>query len=205
MVDKKSKFEARDDIEVIFKNKSSFHSLAYIAFEDDICDKCNIYVFGKMLFIMKPQITTSSSRSTYLIPIKQLYVNKTKKGKVTTTLIKTDTLNEMYSVKVQLSNAFDEKFVQLIITDDLGVPIHDFTPNVAFDGSKNRACITDNITGNNYFSTDPSKDPSIVLIGTGDLIPPINYKYKCAADSIRWTDDGWIELHKAKANVHTYY
>ena len=99
-VDKKSKFEARDDIEVVFKNKSSFHSLAYIAFEEDICDKCNIYVFGKMLFIMKPQITTSSSRSTYLIPIKQLYINKTKKGKVTTTLIKTDTLNEMYSVKV---------------------------------------------------------------------------------------------------------
>ena len=113
--------------------------------------------------------------------------------------------DEMYSFKVQLSNAFDEKFVQLIITDDLGVPIHDFKPNVAFDGSKNRACITDNITGNNYFSTDPSKDPSIVLIGTGDLIPPINYKYKCAADSIRMTDDGWIELHKAKANVHTYY
>ena len=121
------------------------------------------------------------------------------------TVTVTGWFDEMYSVKVQLSNAFDEKFVQLIITDDLGVPIHDFTPNVAFDGSTNRICITDNITGNNYFSTDPSKDPSIVLIGTGDLIPPINYKYKCAADSIRWTDDGWIELHKAKANVHTYY
>ena len=111
----------------------------------------------------------------------------------------------MYSVKVQLSNAFDEKFVELIITDDQGVPIHDFTPNVAFDGSKNRACITDNITGNNYFSTDPSKDPSIILIGTGDLIPPISYKYKCAADSIKKTDDGWIELHNAKANVTTFY
>ena len=106
---------------------------------------------------------------------------------------------------VQLSNAFDEKFVQLIIKDNLGVPIHNFTPNFAFDGSTNRVCITDNITGNNYFSTDSSKDPSITLIRSGKLIPPISYKYKCAADSIKKTDDGWIELHNAKANVITFY
>lgn len=113
--------------------------------------------------------------------------------------------NEMYGVNVQLSNTFDEKFVQLIIKDNLGVPIHNFTPNVAFDGSTNRVCITDNITGNNYFSTDSSKDPSIALIRSGKLIPPISYKYKCAADSIKKTDNGWIELHNTKANVTTFY
>lgn len=101
LVDKKSKFEARDDdIEAVFKNKSSFNSLAYITFKEDACGKCNVYVFGKMLFIMKPHITSSPSRSTYLLPIKQLYIEKTKKRKVTTTLIKTDTINEMYRVKV---------------------------------------------------------------------------------------------------------
>ena len=113
--------------------------------------------------------------------------------------------NEMYGVNVQLSNTFDEKFVQLIIKDNRGVPIHDFTPNIAFDGSTNRVCITDNITGNNYFSTDSSKDPSIALIRSGNLIPPISYKYKCAADSIKKTDDGWIELNNAKANVITFF
>ena len=113
--------------------------------------------------------------------------------------------NEMYCVNVQLSNTFDEKFVQLIIKDNLGVPIHNFIPNVAFDGSTNRICITDNITGNNYFSTDSSKDPSISLIRSGNLIPPISYKYKCAPDSIKKTDDGWIELHNAKSNVITFY
>ena len=97
---KKSKFEEIDDNEFTLTNKASFHSLAYIAFEDDICDKCKVYIFGKMLFVMKPNISLSSPNSTYLIPIKQLYISKTKKGKVSTTLIKTETLNEMYSVKI---------------------------------------------------------------------------------------------------------